>query len=141
MEGSGQGLRKDDHTPEFRTWVFPPLKRFQLLHICKMQNLTGLPKRSCSLAIARSIYNTAMPSLGNECFCFCSCECLNTSKEEISALVFPFVAQSFELQIYEQRLFMHSASPVHVCLTGKMEGKGLFTDIFENNIRTQGGQG
>lgn len=36
---------------------------------------------------------------------------------------------------------MHSASPVHVCLAGEMEGKGLFTDIFENNIRTQGGRG
>lgn len=35
---------------------------------------------------------------------------------------------------------MHSTSPVRVCLTGKLEGKGLFTDIFENNISTQGGQ-
>lgn len=34
---------------------------------------------------------------------------------------------------------MHSTN-IHVCLTGKMEGKGLFTDIFENNGSTQGGQ-
>lgn len=67
-------------------------------------------------------------------------ECLNTSKEKISIFVFPFVGQSFELQIDEQRLFMHSTSPVHVCLTAKMEGKGLFKDIFENSISTQGGQ-
>lgn len=50
------------------------------------------------------------------------------------------MSQSFELQIDELRLFMHSTSPVHVCLTGKMEGMGLFKDIFENDISTQGGQ-
>lgn len=86
-------------------------------------------------------YKKLLPSLCNECFCLCSRECLNTSKKQISTLVFfPFVGQSFELQIDEPRLFMHSTSPVHVCLTGKMEGKGLFKDIFENNISTQGGQ-
>ena len=58
-------------------------------------------------------------------------ECLNTSKEKILTFVFRFVGQSFELQIDEQRLFMHSTSPVHVCLTAKMEGKGLFKDIFD----------
>lgn len=64
-------------------------------------------------------------------------ECLNISKEKISTAP---QGQSFELQIDEQRSFMHSTSPVHVCLTGKMEGKGLFKDIFENSISTQGGQ-
>lgn len=92
-----------------------------------------------SVFFAHSIYKSTASFSCNECS-VCFCEYLNTSKEKISTLVFPFVGQSFELQIYEQRLFMHSTSPVHVCLTGKIEGKGLFTDIFENNISTQGGQ-
>lgn len=101
--------------------------------------MTSLKKNS-STVIARSIYRAVVFFLCSECFCLCPCECLNISKEKISILVFPFAGQSFELQIYEQRLFMHSTSPVHVCLTGKMEGKGLFTDIFESNVSTQGGQ-
>lgn len=86
------------------------------------------------------MWGAAGSSLNNERFCLCSCDCLNTSKERFSIPAFPFAGQAFELQIYEQRLFMHSPSLVHVCLIGEMEGKGLFTDIFENNIGTQGGQ-
>lgn len=89
---------------------------------------------------ADSMYKAVVSSFGSGYFCLCACECLNTSKEKISTLSFLSVGQAFELQIYEQRLFMHSTSSVHVCLTGRMEGKGLFTDIFENNISTQGGQ-
>lgn len=38
------------------------------------------------------------------------------------------MGKSFELQIYEQRLRMHSA--ICACLIGKIEGKGLFTDVL-----------
>lgn len=60
-------------------------------------------------------------------------------KDGISTLAFPFVGQSFELQIYEQRLRTHSATCV--CLAGKIEGKGLFADISGNSVSIQEGQG
>lgn len=59
------------------------------------------------------------------------------SKDGISTLAFPFVGQSFELQIYEQRLRVHSATCV--CLAGKIESKGLF--ISGNSVSTQEGRG